>query len=832
MRRIGLPLTLLLALSAGGAAVWRLARTQVGKQPDGSFVVSTGQRIEGGALAFPGRPIDLALAPDGKTFAVMVKNRVLLADANGVKKGGDARLPTRATAGFRGLAWSPDGGKLFASTAAGFVQTFTRAGDKLKLAKRIEVKPDGDKGNAVPGGMCLSKDGRRMFVAAANRNAVVEIDLANDKIVRELPVQLLPFEPRLSADESTLIVSNWGGRPPRPGDKTGMSQKQTIVVDERGAAATGSVSLVDLKTGRTRHVETGVHPTSIAVVGGTAYVACALSDTVEAIDVANAKRQAVVEIRWGEKRIFGSMPNALAAANGKLYCCNGGDNALCEIDLETHRVAAFRPVGFFPVAVALAPNGKSAFVLNTKGNGSVEKTSQGKAGNAHDFQGSVSVVNLVSDAATETANVAANNRWNEPPRKPALKVYNGAIEHVVYIIKENRTYDEIYGDLPEGNGDPKLCSLGDKVMPNHRQLARQFTLFDNAYVSGTNSADGHAWCTQCLANDYLEHFYVGYSRTYPDEGSDAMALSPAGALWDAALRKGKSIRVYGEYCDDDLAKIEPKPNDWFEVWEDRKAGGKKFTFTAVTNVPTLKPHIHPNYLYWPLWQSDQMRADMFVAEYAKLSKEDRVPNLIVMSLPCDHGEGVNPKYPTPRAMMADNDLALGRVIEAISHSPQWKKTCIFVIEDDAQSGPDHVDGHRTSFHVIGPYVKRRFVDSTLYAQPNMFKSMELMLGLDPLNKFDAHAYPIENCFTDEPDFAPYKHVLNNVPLDERNPSGPKMSARDRFWLEKTLALDWSEIDAPDPYWLNRINWYSIFGDSRPYPAREGEEPGMHEAEAD
>ena len=217
------------------------------------------------------------------------------------------------------------------------------------------------------------------------------------------------------------------------------------------------------------------------------------------------------------------MPNALAVRGKTLYVADGGDNAVAEVNLETGQVAGFRPAGFFPVAITLSHDGGKAFVLNTKGNGSVSKTTLGKPGNAHDFQGTITVLDLAKDLEGETAIVARDNRWNANPGRPALKVYNGGIKHVLYIIKENRTYDEIFGDMPIGNGDPKLCSLGETVMPNHRKIAREFTLFDNGYVSGTNSADGHAWATQCMANEYLEHFYVGYSRTYPDDGDCAMA---------------------------------------------------------------------------------------------------------------------------------------------------------------------------------------------------------------------------------------------------------------------------------------------------------------------
>ncbi len=821
-------IAIVVLVSAGAAGLARRAVLRMGKQPDGSFLVSSGQRVEGGSLAFDGRPIDLALYPSGEFFAVLNKSRAFLADASGVRPGSVATLG--GDAGFRGLVWSPDGLRLFASTAAGHVQVFRLDGKRLKVETRIRIAPTADDPNPVPGGMAITRDGSRLFVAAANRNAVVEVDLAKNERVREFAVENLPFEPRLTDDESTLIVSNWGGRLARPGEKTAKSQNLDILVDDRGAPASGSVSLIDRKAGTSRRVEVGIHPTAVVVSGRRAYVANAMSDSVSEIDLDSATVSRTIELRWGSLRVLGGMPNALAIRGRTLFVADGGDNALAEVDLEAGRVLGYRPAGYFPVAVALAPDGKTAYVLNTKGNGSVSKTTLGRPGNAHDFQGTVTVVDLARDLGEATALVARNNRWESRPGRPPGRVYNGAIKHVIYIIKENRTYDEVFGDLPQGEGDPKLCSLGEAVMPNHRKIAREFTLFDNGYVSGTNSADGHAWSTQCLANDYLEHFYVGYSRTYPDDGDDAMAISSGGALWDAAARKGKSIRVYGEFCDEALARVEPEPNDWFEVWEDRKAGTHKFKFSADTRLANLRPFINREVHYWPLLMSDQHRADVFIREYERFCKDGRVPDLTILSLPCDHGEGVNPKYPTPRAMMADNDLALGRIVEAVSKGPEWDRTCIFVVEDDAQSGPDHIDGHRTVFLAISPFSRRKAVDSTFYTQANMIRSIEMILGLDPMNRFDSVAEPMVSCFTDEPDPTPYRAVPNNVPLDERNPSGPKISAADRYWMEKTLSLDWSHLDAPDPFWLNRINWYSLFKGERPYPDRPGERPGREDAD--
>ena len=317
----------------------------------------------------------------------------------------------------------------------------------------------------------------------------------------------------------------------------------------------------------------GFIPRRIAVAGSRAYVANAMSDSISEIDLPRRSVTRTIPLRWGALRVLGGMPNALAVRGKTLYVADGGDNAVAEVDLDTGQVGGFRPAGYFPVAITLSHDGGKAFVLNTKGNGSVSKTTLGKPGNAHDFQGTITVARPGEATSGARRRSSPATTAGTPTRAgPPSRSTTAAVKHVLYIIKENRTYDEVFGDLPIGNGDPKLCSLGEKVMPNHRKIAREFTLFDNGYVSGTNSADGHAWATQCMANEYLEHFYVGYSRTYPDDGDDAMAISNAGALWDAAAKKRKSIRVYGEFCDNELARFEPMPKDWFEVWEDRKNG--------------------------------------------------------------------------------------------------------------------------------------------------------------------------------------------------------------------------------------------------------------------
>ncbi len=816
-----------LGLGVFGFAASRLPFLGMGKQPDGDFIVASGQRIVPGTVAFDGRPTDLALHPTGNFVAVLNQSDVLLMDRSGVFENGTVPLANKSTAAYRGILWSPDGTRLFVSTAQGTVQEFLLKDKTLTQGRILAVKPEGEKENPRPGGMTITRDGTRLYVAACDRNAVAEINLTSGKFLREYPVQNLPFDVKLTADETTLVVSNWGGRTvtkeeteDENEENEAVSGNAVIVVDPRGAPASGTVSLITRGTGEVQHLDVGLHPSGLAIQGEQVFVANSASDTVSEISLMTRKVTRTIPIKWDNLNIFGAMPCALTLQNGKLYICNGGDNAVCEIDSASRKTLGFRPAGFYPVALALMPDGKTAYVLNSKGNGSVRKTAKGGIGNAHDFQGTVSIIDLTADLKAATKHVAQNNGWDRSQEtlRPKMAVYQGAIKHVLYIIKENRTYDEIFGDVPQGNGDPKLCGLGEKITPNHHAIASEFTLFDNGYVSGTNSADGHAWSTQALANDYLERFYTGY-RTYPDDGDCAMAISSGGALWDAAAKKKKSIRVYGEFCDDKLAKFEPQPKSWLDMWRDRQNGTKNFKVKVGTTVSSLKKYIHPEVVYWPLWQSDQARADLFIEEYTKFSRENRVPNLMILCLPNDHTEGRDPAYPKPQSMVADNDLALGRVVEAISKSPQWKNTCIFVIEDDAQSGPDHVDGHRTVYMAISPYSKRKFVDSTLYTTVSMLRSIELMLGLDPMNRFDALTPPLTNCFQETPDLTPYQARPNRIPLDEMNPPLSAQTGAERYWTQRSLALDWSGIDRPDQAILNRVIWHTLHGVNSAYPAK-------------
>jgi DNA-binding beta-propeller fold protein YncE len=815
--RVAQKAALALGVVALGGAGWTLARRatlQLGKQPDGRFIVSSGQRIEAGTIAFDGRPTDLALHPTEELAAVLGEDRVFLTTKSGVVAGTDVPLGDGASG--HGILWSADGKKLFASVSNGEILEMRYEGEKLARVRTLSPKPTDAKGNPRPSGLALTRDGKTLFAACIDRNAVAEIDLGTGKFVREFKTENLPFDVKLSTDETVLLASNWGGK---LADKDDQSEETieaagaVLVTDPRGVTTTGSVTRIERATGKTLHTPVPPHPTALLVQGDRAFVACAAADVIAELDASTGKLLRTIPIRFESLKLFGAQPNALALSGDTLFVACGGDNAIAEVDLKSGKVQGFRPVGYYPTAVAFSPpseRGPGGFLwaLNTKGNGSVKNTVRGKPGNAHDFQGTVSVLNRKDDLKIATERVATLNGWkrDRSALNPKKKVFAGAIQHVLYIIKENRTYDEVFGDLPEGNGDPKLCGLGEEVTPNHHALARTFTLFDNGYVSGTNSADGHHWTDGAIANDYLEHMYTGY-RTYPDDGEDPMGQNSSGYIWDLAQKNKKSVRIYGEFCEDSRAIYSPQPKDWLEMWKDRGIGRIKTQVRPL--IPSVAKLAHPNYMYWPLFQSDQARADIFIEEYNKFSKTNRVPNLMILSLPCDHTEGLNPQFPKPKSMVADNDLALGRIVEAVSKSKEWKNTAIFVIEDDAQAGPDHIDGHRTVFACYSPYVKRKFVDSNLYTTVSMVRTIEKMLNLPPMNKMDALTPPMSECFTETPDLSGFTSVPNRVKLDDMNPARAALSPEKQKWFDLSASLDWSRMDGADFAKLNQVLWHEL-----------------------
>lgn len=830
-------------------------RSQVGPLDDGRIVVPTNQVLSpaGRQVIVGGRPTDVALSPNGKWLAVLNMREVMLVDVESGKEISDA---ANQGGSFKGIAFAPDGKRVYASNMKGSINVYDVSDDgKLTAAEPIQIpaKRTSRGGGALPVGMSISDDGTRMFVALNLKNTLGEIDLATGKLVREIAVGNAPYDVVIVG--SKAYVSNWAGRLPGEGDTTGPAGVGAPVrVDpKRHIANDGSVSVVDLDAGEEQaQIVVGLHPTEIVATpdGRFVMVANAHSDTISVIATRTDRIVETISTKPEEKLLFGSTPNALAISpDGRtLYAANGTNNSIAVVEMKPpqSKLLGCIPTAWYPGGLVLDSKRRELYVANVKGIGSRNELWKGKRSidnkpifgfNSHDHQGTLSLIELpnAEKLAEYTQQVLENNRQTEsinalaPPRpdvppRPVPERHGepSVFKHVVYIIKENRTYDQVFGDLEQGKGDPQLCIFGREVTPNHHKLVEEFVLLDNFYCSGVLSADGHQWTNEAYVTDYLEKAFAGFPRSYPYPGGDAMAYAPSGFIWDNVLAHDKTLRVYGEFVSATIRWKDPmrRGNPTFtDCYQDFINGTNLIDVKARANIKTIENYICPTAIGFPGTVPDVHRAAQFINELKEFEKSGKFPNFSIMLLPNDHTSGTRPGMPTPAAAVADNDLALGRIVEAISHSKFWPETCIFVVQDDPQNGFDHVDGHRTVALVISPYTRRKVVDSTNYNQTSMMRTMELMLQLPPMNQFDASATPMASCFMAEPNLTPYKAVPNNIPLDQLNPDMADIrDPRQLHWAKESAKLELDDIDRADENIFNRILWHAMRGNDDTYPA--------------
>ena len=707
-----------------------------------------------------------------------------------------------------GLAWSPDGGRLYVSGGNANGRKPTRApiyefdyGDgKLKPAGTPEEEID----MSLVYWSGVLHHPTKPLIFAANRGTshlpgnVVVFDAATRKLVARIPVEVTPYDLEITPDGSTLYVSNW---------------------------SSDTVSVIDTEAQRVvATIPVGDNPNDLELApDGRLFVACANDNAVLVIDT--KKRQVVEKISTAmfPRAPQGSTPNALELdVDGKLlYVANADNNSVAVLRVAEpgrSEVLGFIPAGWYPSALAWHAKTRKLHVGNSKGLGSYSNIrgphsklppgEEGRGSVKSLQKGSVNIVdlsNLRQNLKKWTQQVYDNCTYNDAllaqakaPKEPSIvpqSVGAGSpIEHVIYIINENRTYDQVFGDMPKGNGDPRLVLFGRQVTPNHHALAEQFVLFDNLYCDGEVSVDGHSWSNAAYATDFNEKFwppnYGGHSRAAP-----APAFIPgAGHLWDQALRKGLTIRTYGEYV---------------------SFNADTRTMGANPRFPSLAGNVAPHFKKPGMRDPDNARD--FIREFDEYEKNfdspdpsRRLPNFSVMSLPENHTAGTTPGRPTPRAMVASNDWAVGMIVERVTHSKYWPKTAIFIIEDDAQDGPDHVDARRTVGLVISPYIKRGIVDSTLYTTSSMLRTIELLLGLQPMSQYDAAATPMYAAFGTRADLTGYRHIGPQIELNE-------MNTAQSWGAQQSLAMDFSEVDLIPMQELNEIIWKSVKGADSPVP---------------
>lgn len=785
-----------------------------------------GSQIEVGDL-----PMNIAVHPDGRYLAILHTgyrdHEVVIVDTQGVRP----RIVSRAVVdeAFYGLAFSPDGKKVYASGAEyAVVHTFDFRNGHLGGHRAIEIADP--KGKFICGGLAVTPDGKTLAACGTWGNAVALVSFEDPAGIETISLgptskEILSQQtgPSFSENEPVFRPSQETASECFPYACLADPNGQRLFVSLWNKAAVAVIDLASKKVTATWPTEK--HPTEMAIRadGKALYVACANSTKVSVIDPADGRCLQTIACSLYPGAPSGNTPNSLCLTpDGEmLFVANADANNVAVFnvaDRDAAKPLGFIPVGWYPTSVRFNPANRRIYVTNGKGttpksNRHGPQPANRGAGTITEyigslFSGTLSTIEFPTPAALTRYSRQAyacspikhdNSAVGERPADSPIPAKVGdpsPIKYCIYIVKENRTYDQVFGDMKEGNGDPSLCLFPDAITPNHHALAREFVLLDNFYVESEVSADGHEWSMGAYATDFVEKIWPLTYRAggpkkigYPAEGNyDSVARPAGGYIWDRCAEANISYRSYGEWV----------------------ANGKTPADPRRAMVKALEGHFDPEFHGFDLDYPDQKRADRFIAELQRFEREGNMPRLQIVRLPNDHTFGTRAGKPTPTAQVADNDLALGRLIEALTKSKFWRETAVFVIEDDAQNGPDHVDAHRTVALVISPYTRRGHVDSTMYSTTSMLRTMGLILGFQPMSQFDAAARPMYGSFQGRPDLRPYVHRVPKADLEQKNTQaawGSKLS--EKFDLEKE--------DRADDLLFNEVIWRSVKGANSPMP---------------
>lgn len=786
------------ALAACGTATVAYAQTPGKITATRQVLLPNGWKLSpaGRSLPLGDLPLNMQLNPSGTLLAVTNNGEstqsIQLIDPH-AEKVLDTRIVGKA---WYGLAFSHDGKTLYAGGGNdNWIMAFRIANDKIGRCDTIKLGQPWPKNKICTTGIAVNRADTRLYTVTKEDSALYVIDPKAKKVISRLKLAAEAYSCVLSPDEKTLYISIWGG---------------------------SKVTCYHTETGDTASIRVGSHPNELLLnkKGSILYVANANDNSVSVINTATRKTLEVISTSLYPTKLTGSTTNGLALSPDEktLYIANADNNCLAVFDVskagQAHSLG-FIPVGWYPTYVRtlgkkiLVANGKGfTSMANPNGPQPVRKADnsgyQKGAKNAKEqyigglFWGKLSIIDAPDEAQMKSytrqvyANTPFNNKiaadapgiaGNPIPRRRGEK---SPIKYVFYIIKENRTYDQVLGDVNKGNGDTSLCIFGQKVTPNQHAIVNNFVLADNFYVDAEVSADGHNWSTAAYATDFIEKTwptsYGGRGGNYDSEGTRRIGDPRDGYIWDYCKRADISYRTYGEFADD------YKPN-----------------------IKALIGHYCVKSPSFDLDITDRYREKVWAHDFDSLVRINKLPQLSTIRFSNDHTSGQRRGAISPIAAVADNDQGVGLFLDHLSHSPVWKQSVVFILEDDAQNGPDHVDAHRSPVYIAGPYVKRNAVIHDMYSTSGVLRTIELILGLPPMSQYDAAALPLYNCFTSNPDFTPFDAIPAQVNLDQRNVAVNESSKKSQFF---NLAKE----DAVPDLELNEVIWKYVKGEKAELPA--------------
>ncbi len=844
----------------------------MGQTTDQGQVVSADQYIApiGDRLVINnGKIMSSSVSPDGTHLAASVTDggmALSIVDLKNWKEqqvvGNSASANLRISGndvGQEGPTYSPDGSQLWLGQIDGYRKFSVNPDGTVGNPTFVSIPADGPK-HALVGEAVFSPDGSTVYSAVNGQNRVVAINAATGAIQQTWAVGNAPRD--MVKVGTKLYVSNEGGRPAKPGDATQNSYNTQVPADpSTGATTTGTVSVIDLANpaAAVASIDVGLHPTALYAKNGALFVTNTATNDVSVIDTASNKVvQTIATQPWPEASV-GYEPDAVTLTDdGHLLVTLGRANAVAVYrytsPLEPVSYVGLLPTDYFPAEITTV--GNDVLVSNTRGIDARRPTN--KAGHGtHDTTSSLQRFTLPDDSVikSETGKVFSQNGWNggsvtltegkgnaKPVPVPLRLGDPSTIKHVFLIVKENRTYDQVFGDVPRGNGDPSLAQFGENVTPNQHAMAQQFGLYDNTYDIGTNSAEGHNWLMQADDPEYTESSAGEYKRSYDTE-DDALGHQRTGFIWSGAQAAGKSVRDFGEF---QQFLTKPPGATWQNLYCDTKnmqATGQDtaYPMNSSSPIPSLNDvsvHGFPKF--------DTSVPDIYRTEIWKRDFEKNGPaNLNMFWLSSDHTGGP----PNGAAQVADNDLAVGKIVDTISHSQYWKDSAIFVVEDDSQAGLDHVDGHRAPIQIISPWARHGIVDSHYYSQITMIRTIEQILGIHPMNQKDSAASPMSGAFTQAPDYTPFTALPNRTSLTAglktppacgldtpapQNAAAATVPAATAVPADKQqVPAQWDEwlthqhLSGPDakpdfanPAQMNHFTWYQTHGWTQPYPGED------------